>query len=285
MMLRKLSAIPLIITLLAATSLAGIRGPGKYAGVVIFDRWDTCYLYSGIYLMYVSEKTKEGLRQYVGESIVIDAKEVYQPVNPGDGLIGKYEFLGRAKSNGMNLEGLSLKVIPQFGNDGEPRFLLEIENSRSKPVNVLPGELALTLLGAKHENMFSPSDGKSEAWLTRTPFKIHAFAQATDFSPKSDKSHPVMRKGNVEYYFDIGEELPERIEIQPHQKTTISMSAHLPGGEYDFLCGYGGGVHEAKGLTSNIVSFDVDENGRATVKNVARFNQPAFNSSFKRTRN
>ena len=35
---------------------AGLRAPGKYSGVVIFDRWDGCTLYSGIYVMYVSEK-------------------------------------------------------------------------------------------------------------------------------------------------------------------------------------------------------------------------------------
>jgi hypothetical protein len=282
-MLRKSSAILLMLTLFAGISFAGIRGPGKYAGIVIFDRWDTCYLYSGIYLMYVSGKTKEGLRKYEGKSIIIDAKEVFQPINPGDGLIGKYKFLGFAKSKGMNLKGLSLTVVPQFENEGTPKFLLEIANSGSKPAYVGTGALALTLLGTKQENMFSPSDGKSDAWLTREPFKIPAFAKEMGFGPKTNKSHPVMWKDDVEYYFDVKEELPDSIEIQPNQKTSITMSFHLPRGEYDFLCGYGGGVHEDKSLVSNIVAFDVDENGKATVDNVTRINQPASNNSFNPT--
>ena len=40
-------------------AIAGIRGPGIYNGVVIFDRWGACYLYSGVYLMPVSEKVKD----------------------------------------------------------------------------------------------------------------------------------------------------------------------------------------------------------------------------------
>ena len=47
----------------------GIRSPGKYSGVVVFDRWDGCTLYSGIYVMYISEKTKDGLRPFEGQLI------------------------------------------------------------------------------------------------------------------------------------------------------------------------------------------------------------------------
>jgi hypothetical protein len=41
-----------LMTALSISSQAGIRGPGKYSGVVVFDRWETCYIYSGVYLMY-----------------------------------------------------------------------------------------------------------------------------------------------------------------------------------------------------------------------------------------
>jgi hypothetical protein len=26
------------------TAQAGIRAPGKYCGVIVFDRWDTCFI-------------------------------------------------------------------------------------------------------------------------------------------------------------------------------------------------------------------------------------------------
>src|ERR1051325_1537992 len=92
-MLKKQIISSALILLLASAALAGIRGPGKYSGIVVFDSWDTCYIYSGIYLMYVSGKTKEGLRKYEGRPVEIYAKEVVQPVNPGDGRIGKFDLL------------------------------------------------------------------------------------------------------------------------------------------------------------------------------------------------
>jgi hypothetical protein len=63
---------------LASTAFAGIRGPGKYNGVVIFDRWDGCHLYSGAYLMEISEQVKESLRPYRDKAVLIDAQEVEQ---------------------------------------------------------------------------------------------------------------------------------------------------------------------------------------------------------------
>jgi hypothetical protein len=263
-MLRKFSNILLVLTLCGATAFGGIRAPGKYSGVVIFDRWDTCYLYSGIYLMYVSGKTKGNLRKYEGQSVLIYAKEVFQPINPGDGLIGKYKILGLAKSKGAGLEGLSLRVVPHFGGEGAPKFLLEIENSRRTPVSVSPDALALTLLGLKRDHMFSPSDGKSDAWITRQPFKRPSFIQ--DMFPR--KSRYITWGDSDEFYFDIDEKLPDTIEIQPNQKRTISLPFHLPKGEYDFLCGYGGGVHEDKGMASNVVAFTVDDKGEARVDDV-----------------
>src|SRR6266481_7680003 len=90
-------AVSLAVALVGPVLVAGIRGTGKYNGVVFYDRWDNCYLFSGIYLMYVSDAVKEALRPYRGESIEIDAKEVYQPMNPGDGLIKKFVFVGRSE--------------------------------------------------------------------------------------------------------------------------------------------------------------------------------------------
>ena len=49
--------------------------------------------------MYVSERVKEQLRMYEGQAIELDALEVTQPVNPGDGLIRKLKVLGPAPPN------------------------------------------------------------------------------------------------------------------------------------------------------------------------------------------
>lgn len=262
--LRRLTIVLLLVTLLATTSLAGIRGRGKYTGVVIFDRWDTCYLYSGVYLMYVSSKTKEQLRQYQGKSVLIDAKEVYQPINPGDGLIGKFKFLSVAKNEPNGLAQLSLMVEPSFQNNKPPALVLIIENRGANPISVSTGALAPTLLGPKG-NVVSPSDGKSDAWLTRSPLKFPSFLKEIGFGPKSKNTHPIIWDGNIEYYLNVEQELPDRIQIPPNGKTTITMSVYLPKGQYDFLCGYTGGVQDGKSIASNLVAFSVDETGRASL--------------------
>jgi hypothetical protein len=277
--LRKLVAAKLMLALVAGTAFAGIRAPGHYAGIVVFDRWDTCYLYSGIYLMYISDRTKEAVRKYEGQSILIDAKEVYQPINPGDGRIGKFKVLKvlRRENKWTGITGLLLTVKPQFQNDS-PKFLIEIENRSGVKVRVSTGSVALTLLGIKRQDMFSPSDGRSEAWLTRQPLKFPSFAKSlVPASERSTRSHHLMWKDNEEYYFDVEEELPDSIELGPYEKRGITLSFHLPKGQYDFLSGYAGGVHESRGLASNRVSFDVAEGGGAVEVSIPPHNQRAGN--------
>jgi hypothetical protein len=263
--LRKFVIVLLLIILAATTSVAGIRGPGKYSGVVIFDRWDTCYLYSGVYVVYVSSKIKERLRRYEGKSVTINATEVFQPMNPGDGLIRKFKFLGVAKNYTTGLDQLALTVEPNFHNDGPPTLILVIENRGAMAIEVSSLSLAPTLLGLKLHEMFSPSDGKSDAWLTRAPLKYPAFLKEIGFGPKTDKTHPIMRRDDVEYYLNVEQELPDKILIPRYGKTTVAMSFKLPQGQYDFLVGYAGGVHEVKSIASKPVAFSVDENGRASL--------------------
>ena len=264
-MLRRVIVVALILMIVAGSVPAGIRGPGKYAGIVLFDRWDTCYLYSGVFLMYVSEKTKEALRKYEGQSILLDAKEVIQPMNPGDGRIGKFKVIKILSAGNPSIDGTALRltVKPQFQN-GSSRFAIEVENTGRVIAQVSMRAFALTLLGIKRHRMFSPSDGKSDAWLTRQPIKFPSFvADMVPASQRSTKTHPVMQTDGEEYYFDVEEKLPDSIDIRPQEKRSIAVSFHLPKGEYDFLCGYGGGVHESRGLVSNRVSFDIGADGRA----------------------
>ena len=65
--LRKLILSAVVVIAVSGSFLianAGIRGTGKYSGVVIFDHWDTCLLLSGVYITYVSTAVKEQLRPY-----------------------------------------------------------------------------------------------------------------------------------------------------------------------------------------------------------------------------
>ncbi len=269
-MLRKLSIVLLLVVLPATTSFAGIRGPGKYSGVVIFDRWDTCYLYSGIYIMYVSSKVKERLRKYEGKSVEIYASEVFQPINPGDGLIRKFKFLNVAKTYPTGLDQLSFTVEPHFQDNGPQTLVLGIENRGASALAVSSLTLAPTLFGPVNNKYFSPSDGKSDAWLTRLPLKYPAFVKEIGFGPRTDKTHPIRRASVVEYYLNVEQELPDQILIPAGAKKTIAMSFKLPPGQYDFLYGYASGVHEVKSYASNLLAFSVDESERASLDSAAR---------------
>jgi hypothetical protein len=156
--------------------LGGIRGPGKYAGVVIFDRWDGCHLYSGAYVMEISEKVKEKLRPFSSQAMLIDAQEVFQPINPGDGLVTKLQVLGPAEdavSAGFDLppvlDGLSLEAMPNFGAQGGDELIVRLSNTGAVKRAIDANALAPTLLAKKQgSECLTPSDGPSYAAVTRT---------------------------------------------------------------------------------------------------------------------
>lgn len=243
-----------LMTVFMVSANAGIRGPGKYHGVVIFDRWDTCYIYSGVYLMYVSQRAKKKLREYGGHAMIIDALKVDQPMNPGDGRIDRLRVIGPARSRRpvIQLDGLVLKVSPEF-RSGSPRFIFEIQNRSRRKVEIRSEELALTLLGKKRErvSVFDPSDGESTALITRTSLGNRTRSGTGNSS-------------NYACFWSIGDKpLPDQFRLKPGETRVITISLRVPRGEYDFLCGYGGGVHEDKSLASNLVGFDLDQNGTA----------------------
>jgi hypothetical protein len=43
----------------------------------------------------------------------------------------------------------------------------------------------------------------------------------------------------------------------------VRVRFSVAAGQYQFLAGYGGGTYEGQVLSSNLVSFDVDKEGRA----------------------
>jgi hypothetical protein len=256
----------------------GIRGPGKYCGVAIFDRWDGCTLYSGIYVMYVSEKVKEGLRPYAGRAIQIDAKKVEQPVNPGDGLIGKFAYLGAAPENKaqawIKLTGLHLESSVKVEADGKPVVTITIMNRGDEVVKVFSQELALTLLTQQDKGrgrICFASDGPSFALVTRQSFQIGGDEprwQGRGF------------RAGKPYAWTIGKEnaLPHSFTLAPEEKRQIHIRFDLPDGQYDFLCGYGGGVHAGKCLASNLSAFDVKD-GRARRVKIRGREQAATHST------
>jgi hypothetical protein len=251
---------------LAHSLNAGIRGPGKYNGVVIFDRWGACYLYSGAYLMPVSEKVKELLRSWEGKAVLVDAQEVYQPINPGDGLITKLVVLGPADEPASvpmqrppDIDGLSLTVAANFSKEASDELVVQVRNVGSTSRELHMDALAPTLLAKKggDEHPWPPADGPSFAALTR--FDMLFLAKTPARQSWGVNGNPHVTAMSVA----SGTPISARIHIEPGEVIEVPLTFELGPGEYEFLVGYGGGVHAARSLASNRLDFDVSESGKA----------------------
>jgi hypothetical protein len=247
-----------VLTLLLPTAIfAGIRGPGPYNGVVLFDRWGACYLYSGIYLMYVSEKLKDTLRPYQEDFVLLDALEVYQPINPGDGLIKSYGLIERGKSQDRDetpVDGLHITITTGQKKGQLLRFRVVLENFGAKAIEIDTSEFALTVLKRKAEGENDwpmPSDGPSYAIITR---------RALD---------RVLHHEDSQVKISASTEVRNRYPLAPGKSAAFNLEFKLPPGEYDLVTGYGGGVHESRVVVSNMIAFDVDTKERAHVVTVA----------------
>jgi hypothetical protein len=234
---------------------AGLRGAGKYCGVVIFDRWDTCFLLSGPYITYISENVKDRLRPYQGQPMQVDASDVFQPMNPGDALIRKYEILGSAPDTHrwVTLDGLKLTAAADFGPRQTPTFLIEIHNLGGVPIEIDSSEIAPVLMGQNQEWVFEASDGASTAVITRADLMNSVSSARTVNGVTSSAS----------YTIDPESRPPQHFQLEAGQSMKTRITFQVFPGQYQFMFGYGGGVHEEKSLASNAISFDTDGIGRA----------------------
>ena len=250
------------VLFLALSLIAGIRGPGKYNGVVLFDRWGGCHLYGGAYVMEVSESVKGLLRPYANQPVLVDVKEVFQPMNPGDGLITKLEVLGPSVETTSAtfgkpplLEDLSLKAFANFSAPTGPELILELRNIGNSKRGVDMQALGPTLLAKKQGGeCFDPSDGPSFVAVTRTNIDyMHQY-------PTGGRC--VVNGKGIRVWLPPGVSVPRAFDLEPRQSVEVPLQFELSEGEYEFLGGYGGGVHEARALVSNRIAFNIDANGK-----------------------
>ena len=254
--MQRLSGVLLLLVLIvwSTPANAGLRGSGKYSGVVIFDRWDGCILFSGVYLTYVSEEVKEQLRPFSGQAIEIDAMKVFQPVNPGDGLIRELKVLGPAKPSErpFTFDGIELSAQPE-GQGSEIGVVLTISNDNDTVARIDSSEIGFAVLSEKigaekADRGLTPSDGPSIAVITR----------ANVLLGKGTWGHGIAGKMySYSYVIDNDEKLPRTFELAAHESRSTRIAFQLPAGHYQFFAGYGGGVHESKLSVNNPVSIDI----------------------------
>jgi hypothetical protein len=247
------------------TAQAGIRAPGKYCGVIVFDRWDTCFLLSGHFITYISDGVKNELRPYEGRAMQLDAMEVSQPLNPGDALVRRYQIIGPAPNNHywVTLDGLELAARSDFGPQGTATFLIQLHNTGTNSVTVNRSEFGPTLLGLSPKAPFWPSEGRSGAWITRVG--LLQFSSSEIWSSTPWESWSGTAKYSASFTIDPKSLPAERFQLAPGQSVKVPVTFKASPGQYQFIVGYGGGVHEEKSLASNAISFDLNDAGIATL--------------------
>jgi hypothetical protein len=212
----------------------------------------------------ISESVKDLLRPYTNQPVLIDAKEVFQPINPGDGLIKKLEVLGPSEETASAqfgqpplLDDLSLKVFANFSAPSGPEMILELLNSGTEKRSVDMEALGPTLLAKKQGlECLDPSDGPSFVAVTRTNINfMHQY-------PAGGGCLVDGKGRTIRLWLPPGVAVPKTFDLEPGQSIEVPLQFELSEGEYEFLAGYGGGVHQARTLVSNRLTFNVNGKGK-----------------------
>jgi len=249
------TTLPLLLVLALTTPLrSGMRGPGKYSGVVVFDRWDTCFLLSGPYVTYISSAAKEALRPYTGMAVQIEATRVFQPVNPGDAIIREYKIIGSAPESKL-VRNVAMRLDPAF-HDGIPAFRISFRNTGNADVWLRADEVGIAVMGEKR-NPESPSNGRSEAVITRV--NLASGSSGGEWVADGHAYHAYYKR-------EYPSPLPVPVRIAPQSVFEAGMTLDISPGEYQVVIGYGGGVHEEESIASNTVSFRLEFPGLATLE-------------------
>lgn len=245
-----------LAAVLASPASAYLFGPGKYCGVVVFDRWGTCYLLSGPYINYVASDVKSALARYKGQAIQIDASEVGHAGHAAlpDPLILRYKILGPApEPKRITIDGLKLAAIPAFGRYTRAQFLIEIRNAGKSPVKVERYLLGIFLFEGEKVEESHPGDDSS-ALISRSGIEDASYISTEQTGD---------RKTSWGYIVDMATRPPTSFVIEPGQSVRTRIRFKISSGKYQFMFAYGDGVSSEKTLVSNAIAFDIGSDGRA----------------------
>jgi len=248
----------ILASLFVATASAYLFGPGKYCGVVVFDRWGTCYLVSGPYINYVASDVKSGLFPYKGRAMQVDALDVTQGgLRAEDPMIHKYKILGPAPApKRVKLDGLQLLAAQAFGRYTRPQFLIEFRNNGKSPVRVDRSAIGILLFKAEKPE-WSSSDDDSVALISRSGIEDASYIASAGVGNQ---------KRSWGYIVDMKTQPPASFAIAPGQSLRTLIRFEVYSGQYQFMFAYGGGVSAEKSLASNAISFDMSADGRAVLR-------------------
>jgi len=199
--------------------------------------------------MYVSEHVKKRLRPFSGQAIELDALDVFQPQNPGDGLIRKLKVIGpaRPRESPFTFQGIELSAQPG-AHGSEIEVELTVTNHNDVTARIDTSEIGFAVLAERIDGVSTPSDGPYMAVITG----------ANALLPKGTWGHGTTEKlYSYSYAIDHETKLPRTFELAAHESRSTRIAFQLPAGHFQFFAGYGGGVHESELSVSNPVSIDL----------------------------
>jgi hypothetical protein len=185
------------------------------------------------------------LRPYSGRSMEIDAKEVRQPFNPGDGLITKFLVLGDSKANPRTqpVPGVQLRASVS-SIEGQVRATIEVRDMGPADISIGADALGFAVIAHDKPFFLCPGDGTSCAVITRV-------------SASTPDGKKMVDRQTWGWRVDKSGRLPKTFVLRSGEARSTSMFFDLPKGAYQFLAGYGGGVHAGPCTASNAVAFEV----------------------------
>jgi len=184
---------------------------------------------------------KEKLRPYAGQAIQIDVTEILQPMNPGDALVKAYAILGDPPDgHDDSIAKIEIEVRSAFDGENSPIFDVTLRNASVEKAGVSPSAVGLTLLGINQGMLFSASDGKSVAWITRADLE----PRNTDQIAKSSWSSAVDGKTIAYAKYNAMQPCAFKsfVELAADESVSCRVRLEIPAGEYQFMAGYGGGA-------------------------------------------
>jgi len=138
------------------------------------------------------------------------------------------------------VRSISLRLRGEPGHSSNGNVQLIMQNVSSTPIK-FNDDLGLALLGKKSKNGLSPSDGASDAWITRQHLKTIDWGDKNQWHIKVDDSD----------LMKLNQEVPAKGIV------IIHMQICLPPGEYNLVCGYGGNVHAYYCSASNLLAITI----------------------------
>jgi len=252
-------AVCAIASLVGTTGAAYLASPGKYCGVVVFDRWGSCLLLGGPYVVHVSRKVSDDLLPYKGKAMQLDAQDVTQGGMTAEYvMINKYRILGPAPDTNRRypVDTLQLVASDAFGSTGKPRFVVEIRNAGRSAVRVDRSLIGIVLLRSGAPDL-PVSDEVSTDLIGAGGIGSGSFMSYT-------------RSNNLRfswgYTVDMRTRPPAKFMIAPGQLVKIRLTFKLYPGQYQLIFDYGGGAQmDEKSIASNAISFDMNDKRRATL--------------------